>query len=211
MPNFFIFGHGCYDASRPPIVLGRNTLYFKSSLNSPAQACAVDQDLDTTHYHYKVGGGVSNATVEEYIIDFVDDVASFGFASFNVIMYDESTGQIDNLNYHMRKGVYLSDILKDITQKYGDINKIYLTVCRGPCHEDESNDESEDVDVDEGKRIRTNFRIRTLRKNSYKSKKRFRHHRKTLRTTTKALAKAFVKKLKSQRQRRTSLGGKKTM
>jgi hypothetical protein len=136
MLNFFIFGHGCYDASRPSIALGRNVLFFKSPKNSSTQACAVDQDVVTANYPYKVGG-VSGASVEEYIIDFVDDVDTYGFASFDVIAYDASTGFTRSLNYHTKTGVYLSDILNDINQTYGGSHRIYLTVCRGPCEEAE--------------------------------------------------------------------------
>ena len=133
MPNFFIVGHGCYDASRPPIVLGRNILYFKSPKNSSAQGCAVDQDLDTTNYQHKVGG-ISGATVEDYLIDFVDAVDNYGFKTFDVIAYDALTGHVTSLNYNKKTGVYLSDILSNITRNYGGSNRIYLTVCRGPCH-----------------------------------------------------------------------------
>lgn len=133
MPNFFIVGHGCYDASRPPIVLGRNILYFKSPKNSSAQGCAVDQDLDTTNYQHKVGG-ITGATVEDYIIDFVDAVDNYGFKTFDVIAYDALTGHVTSLNYNKKTGVYLSDILSNITRNYGGSNRIYLTVCRGPCH-----------------------------------------------------------------------------
>jgi len=123
--NYFIFGHACYQNRR--IQLGRNTLWFSTPISSTAQSCALDQDFNKVNYLYR-----QQQNVEEYSINFFDDYSnSFGLNPLGVFI------EIGKDNYREigmvgEKNILLSKILAEINNM-GQINNIYLRICRQPC------------------------------------------------------------------------------